>query len=204
MSIIDELHNYADNDKHLVNGSLTAIAKKFDLSRERIRQIAKINNFVMPHDTENKYLFLICENCGKRFKNEYSKKYCSVECSRTARQKKYWTDINCKQCGKKFKVYKKDLKNRGRYFCSKTCQGKFIGKEYGFATQPAKQRKYKSIEQVRKDFPDDFTTIEFAKKYKYKSDIGAWSAIKNLKIRGLVVNGRIRGLYKTKKEEAII
>ncbi len=48
----------------------------------------------------------------------------------------------CKECGKEFqrrKIYK--MKN---IFCSKICQGKFIGRNYGFAKYPEHAKYMKS------------------------------------------------------------
>lgn len=181
MSIIKELQKFADDNKTLFVGSLQTIATKYNLSRERVRQIAKANGFIMPRDKENKYLYSVCVYCGKRFKRDLrsrSRKFCSPKCSYEFTEQKYWTIIECQNCHKYFKKLRSLMKYRKATYCSKTCQGKALGREYGWGTKnSSRPSKYGDIEKIRKDLPKTFTVKEFANKYNYSSTNSAWTTL---------------------------
>lgn len=72
-----------------------------------------------------------CTYCGKEFKSEHNKRYCSDECLRKInlkkclirnRNKKNVITIKCKECGEEFTSVYGDFRSK---FCCKKCQVKF-------------------------------------------------------------------------------
>jgi len=128
--IVEKLRVYSDN-KILAYGVLTIIARDMSLSRERVRQIAKLYGFVMAHDKENPIHNRTCKNCKKIFKSTQSTRTCcSTKCYKDFRLKKYWTKKKCLICDRQM-VYRKTLSTIGKepIFCCKVCQGKFFSKK---------------------------------------------------------------------------
>lgn len=118
----------------LYHGSLQKVADSFGISRERVRQVAKMSGFIMPRSEENGFYNLICNNCGKGFHSRTrNKTCCSTPCYKEHNRRRYWTTKKCKNCIKDFHVLKSRISiGREPTFCSKKCQGKYIGKMYGF------------------------------------------------------------------------
>jgi very-short-patch-repair endonuclease len=78
---------------------------------------------------------ITCTNCKKQFeRKKFSKSknfYCSKQCIADYRKgssfiypHKY-TEIECENCNKFFKILKSELKNRGKRFCSNKCYFRF-------------------------------------------------------------------------------
>ena len=134
--------------------TLETIGHKAGISRERVRQILKLAALPTRH-IQVKKLFQ-CLNCEQsfplgRFRKErkYDKYdhqlFCSISCS-----KKYHTlTLTCETCGVIFQRGEPSVMNnvRGGYgnhfFCSKSCQGKWAAKNFGFVAHPENgSRKY--------------------------------------------------------------
>lgn len=78
-----------------------------------------------------------CLNCGQPFLPEDdSNLFCSLKC----RHEYLWIQRICCECGDLFYrvasqvIYKTEKKRQGMWFCSKKCQGKYLGKQWGFGS----------------------------------------------------------------------
>ena len=64
---------------------------------------------------------IMCEQCGKIFKQKYPKqKYCSYQCSGEAMQNRL--ECTCSYCGKTFERIKSDVEKSKKHYCSKICK----------------------------------------------------------------------------------
>jgi len=72
----------------------------------------------------------VCDYCGKPFEKKYSEakrnkhNFCSKECCiNSLTDEKYYIEVVCFECGKKFKKYKKyrNRRNNKKDFCSQKC-----------------------------------------------------------------------------------
>ena len=122
---------------------MTDIGIKVGRSRERVRQILK--NEGLPTLRYKQRLF-ICQNCESEYdikNNDYkSKIFCSAKCR--------WEYSNplviCDWCGGLFRrrigaLTHKRMKHT-HYYCSKYCQGKYLGFTYGFKINHRKGLRY--------------------------------------------------------------
>ena len=118
--------------------SYREIGECFGISRERVRQILKVfakKNKRIAQELRTvrcRRIIKKCKFCGKEFSvilsnsnAKYCSKKCFVDCKRVTATKE------CEVCGKEFTVKSNRRKESGR-FCSKRCQGKWLGKNYGF------------------------------------------------------------------------
>lgn len=110
------------------------------------------------HLHENKELHY-CHNCSKELKTR-KQKYCSYAC-RVAFNS---VVVECSNCKKKFSLTKHSQSRirgstSGLLFCSKKCQGEYIGEHYGFKANPQnagrqaspeKSKHYKYIPEIIK------------------------------------------------------
>lgn len=111
-------------DGHVPQGVLSEISRKLGVSRERIRQIAKREGYIMNRSKKVRKVFE-CVNCHKEFSvNRINQKYCSLKCRIEHRKKRYFITFKCQICGKEKTQYKS--KGSG-VFCSKTCHGRYLG-----------------------------------------------------------------------------
>jgi DNA-directed RNA polymerase subunit RPC12/RpoP len=135
--------------------TLEQIANKYNISRERVRQ--RLATAGLPtRRIKQPYL---CLNCGKEFTPQNKvPKFCSQKC----RHEYHNPLVECVECGKLFRIrlgyLKRKIKN-GRadnLFCSKTCYGKYFGREFGFVAHPenATHRLPKWSKQYRKAVMD--------------------------------------------------
>lgn len=143
-AIIQALSGYTKFTRGKIGvGVLKEIGDEFGLSRERVRQIAKKEGFIMPRDAR-KMLTRKCGFCGKKFHPTMGKgktqRLCSGKCRRDEREKKYFTTFTCTVCGIEKRILKSDLKKRTGLFCSRTCYGVYRGK--------SNKGKKKSIERT--------------------------------------------------------
>jgi len=112
--------------------TLEAIGERFNVSRERIRQILKKAGLPTKAQILRKY----CLHCGKKRKNRY-RNYCSKACYHYDTH----TLIPCDVCGRLSEYHIKRvlwLQARGKqqhFFCSKHCNGIWLGKNYGRASR---------------------------------------------------------------------
>lgn len=114
-------------------GDLAAIGLKFGVTREWIRQQAKILGMLSgvsrrPH----------CAGCGKIMENKTKAEFCYA-CR--------WMEIPCDTCGKLIRrriaevAYRTLQEKRPQkyWFCNNSCKGSHAGKTYGFGPQQARK-----------------------------------------------------------------
>ncbi len=103
--------------------SLQKIGKLAGLSRERIRQIlsrAGERTARLPHGN--------CLHCGKVLTRRKAR-FCNGDCRHLYSN----PEIECSQCGVHFRRQLSSLyHNKTLFFCSKRCQGRWLGRTYGF------------------------------------------------------------------------
>ncbi len=86
-----------------------------------------------------------CKGCGTEIRG--LRKYCSEKCRRSYYDRLYKVELVCANCEKPFLRGGSAVRGRlapshskrnrsNRYFCSRRCQGEYIGKNYGFAAHP--------------------------------------------------------------------
>lgn len=129
-----------DRDKSLIEtrrrnpcATLEQLGAKYDISRERVRQILSRYGEQTKH-YEQTY---DCIQCGKPFIKKGSR-FCSKECSFNYHHLK----LTCSWCGKEFyrrvceflsyKSRSKGMSHGTNYYCSKKCQGLWLAHNYGF------------------------------------------------------------------------
>jgi hypothetical protein len=109
--------------KILGYGSYVEIASKFDVSRELVRQRAKIVDVSMVF----KILTKTCPICGKKFRSKnYQLMFCSNNCKKRHTYYLSHELIRCYICGSGILRRKAEM-NRSKtkkYYCSRKCLGK--------------------------------------------------------------------------------
>lgn len=71
---------------------------------------------------------IACKNCNSEYyPKSAGNRYCSDKCKRDF----YLISLSCEICGEEFKVRKAYNKLRKSRFCSKKCQGRWLGLNYG-------------------------------------------------------------------------
>ena len=87
-----------------------------------------------------------CLNCGNQL--SHNGLYCSDECLRQFTK----IPVVCSECGQIFHRSQYKIKsginkyNQKLFFCSKKCQGRYLGQEYGFKRHPENRKYYTGIE----------------------------------------------------------
>lgn len=130
-SIIDtRLHNPC--------ATLQQIGDKYGISRERVRQILYRNKVRTSRlSTRKTYT---CNHCGNQFKSSNPRMFCSIKCYSNSRR--VW--LICSECGglihrMQSLMYRYDNpkvhRDKNTVFCNRVCQGKYLGKHYGFPIQ---------------------------------------------------------------------
>lgn len=204
--IIELFEKYSDSNKNLLPGVASLISVDIGLSRERVRQLANKMGYITYSNKKNVFNKFNCLYCGKPTIRK-NKQYCSVDCSKMASFYRNHVLLQCKGCQLYFVTQRSDFENHGRKYCSKICFGKYAGENYGFKKHPENavnglNSKY-SLEEIEKEFPDGFTTVDFVKRFGYKSIGGASNAIRNLIVMNKVEQFRLRGLYRLKKNPSL-
>lgn len=118
------------------NIKATDVARKLNITRQRLYQIIK--QFNLPYFRKNKKYIkkYICIVCGKKY--ERDKKSKSKWCSKECREKYLYQTFICEVCRKEFKRRKKEVQFRQKKqglnirFCSKKCHGRWLGTYYGW------------------------------------------------------------------------
>jgi len=127
-----ELIDYRSNNPCL---TLEQIGRKFGITREAVRQIlARAGE----RTSSLNYGNWVCSRCGKRISitDLPKRKYCP-ECRKILKEQ-LTTMLTCDYCGKLFPRRTKDvllrIGKRGakHVFCSKVCQGRYLGDNFGF------------------------------------------------------------------------
>jgi hypothetical protein len=184
---------------------LTLIAEESGRSRERVRQIAQKLHYQTAMETVKKEKIAKCWYCEKMFTKEHGRqKFCSSECRVKYNSYKYYTLDICRECGFGF-INPRAKGLRHKFYCSKTCQGKYAARNWGWTIQvKGVLPRYGNKERVIKDFGDEpFTTMEFARKYGYLNLVSANISIKNLILRGVVEVYKIKGMYRINEKPAV-
>ena len=84
-----------------------------------------------------------CQNCNNPIFRK-NKAFCSKECSKEFNRNQY-IKLSCEVCGglveRSAKLYIWEVNKRGynHVFCDHHCQGKWLGKNYGFGKYPKHQ-----------------------------------------------------------------
>lgn len=132
--------------------TLQEVGKKYDVSRERIRQIYLRETGLRTKEVRDIQKTKTCEFCGKEFvlqNTSWRRRFCSYECRREFYLYYCYTLDVCKICGLAFL----NPKSMGHHkeFCSKVCSGKYAAKNYGFGTpgNPPGNRKRKTPEEKK-------------------------------------------------------
>lgn len=202
ISIADKLKEYAP-DRNIYVGTLQLIATEAGVTRERVRQIAKALGYKSARQFAKERSLTNCGYCGESFYPAQSgQKRCSLECRRNYNFYKYLTLDICKECKLGF-LNPTSNSRRHTDFCDRICLGRYRGKKYGFGVSNKHRIKYQSIQQVAKDFSNEFSVTDFAKKYGYTSKNGAYTSIADLVLKGLVEKYKIRGLYRVKRKAVV-
>lgn len=125
-------------DKYLKWGLLQKISQEAEVSRERVRVIAKTNGFISSRSKNNKYNhYLSCRQCGEVFKETKCHRiFCYAKCFKAWRKENCWVKLKCSQCKKVFKRTKAEYEQgqktgRTMVFCNKKCFGRWLGLNYG-------------------------------------------------------------------------
>jgi hypothetical protein len=203
--VIEKLKQYIP-DNIIPSGMLTLISSECEVSRERVRQIAKLNGYMMPKDPLQPHKFKKCIYCMNDFySNRKIRQFCSSNCHNLYYDQKYWDIYECEQCHLYFKKRRQAMETRMQRFCSKFCQGQWAGNHYGWGNYEINRGrvKYPDMITIAKDFPDGFTNKEFARKYNYASAESTYPAINKLLFQNKIENYRIKGLYRVKLNSPI-
>jgi len=123
-----------------------------------------------------------CKNCGKEFTGVGL--YCSDECKDIYHNKTCKTELVCANCGKAFVRGNGAVKSRlipsqqkqkrtNDYFCSRQCQGKYIGRTFGFVSHPENIRGNGKPSRFVEFLPEIIKRYEDGESiYKIASEIG--------------------------------
>lgn len=184
--VITKLQEYT-SDKKIRIGTLAYIGEELNLSRERVRQVAKMAGYQMAMETVREDKTVNCYYCGKEFTSKYyNAKFCGDECKKKFSYYKNHEVSICSYCKLGF-LNPKSRSNHHTTYCSKTCQGRNLADKYGFSSKTNNRKKrYISKENIIKDFPKPFTIEEFSEKYKYESYGGAYITVSNLVRQGFL------------------
>ncbi len=130
IDIESRLTAIASNRGCIPNGTLSTLGQEFDVSRERIRQIAKALGLLMPHDKKTQEILYSkrCPICGTTFVSR--SKYCSPTCSGNRAK----ITALCSECGTPITRKKSWMENRRYHFCNRTCLGKYAGRHWGWGS----------------------------------------------------------------------
>ena len=120
--------------------TLEEIGTQYDVTKEYVRQV--LSNAGKP--TRAYHQTYLCIQCGKDMGTR-KKLFCNRQCFHDYSHIK----IACTYCGKFGKYRAKQLVRRiehgqhslDLFFCSKFCQGKWLGENYGFGARQALKNK---------------------------------------------------------------
>ena len=120
--------------------TLQQIGDKYDISRERVRQIIKkheLLHYDQSVDKEHK----ACLQCGKLIRPQ-NHKFCNKQCEYEYNH----PFVECDQCHNLFRAKKGTFyglshkqsngKLKEHTFCSQTCKGVYVGTNFGFVAYP--------------------------------------------------------------------
>lgn len=125
----------------------TEIAELVGLTRERVRQI--LNKYGMP--TKVSKMHRPCAHCGHDV-NHYVNLFCSAEC----RYLNFNIELECEVCKEKFyrSRTRHEINLRRGYqhiYCSKQCQGHYLGVTYGAHTRRGKVKIVRKLNSESTD-----------------------------------------------------
>jgi len=112
--------------------SAAEIARRVGVSRERVRQLLRRLGLTTDMRIRPKRR---CLSCGNPIPRDHR-----AFCSRACQVNYYQITLYCNFCGKEFKRKVKDILlypvklqygYKGRVFCSRSCLGRWFGKNYG-------------------------------------------------------------------------
>lgn len=139
------------------------IAATYRITRERVRQIGRMGGSAnraavlkqLNQEIKDSAPECAIEHCSERVKVLGSSRFYYAANGRCKNHGRDVVLITCAQCGKKsererYHVHVSHRSNRlrskpqERWFCDNKCQGKFIGREYGFIAHPENSNGGKS------------------------------------------------------------
>ena len=134
----------------------TEMAREIGCSRERVRQILNDLNYVLvPNNSEKNTVVQYCSNCNVMVyvkKSKSNKKYifCNNECENIYK----YQDLNCVECKNLYIIPRNIYNTRLRRgyklnFCSKECQGRYLGKNHGRGVQTLKKKEEVEVNGTR-------------------------------------------------------
>lgn len=115
-------------------GTFTALAEKYGVTRERVRQVLKRDGysvFVQPDKGPRK-----CAECQSEAISQHHK-YCIEHNT---------VPLSCAECGEIFRrkrnsaIHQEARRGEAGPFCNKVCQGRWFGKEHGWGVHQAKRK----------------------------------------------------------------
>jgi hypothetical protein len=108
--------------------TLEEIAKARGLTRERVRQLLRAAGLPTRHFRPS----YVCLNCGKVVPGHRKQVFCNKQC----RYEYHNPLIECFECGRLFRRKQSQLicpdQEHTHYFCSRHCNGIWVGKTYGW------------------------------------------------------------------------
>lgn len=117
--------------------SFAEIGRRVGVSRERVRKIVRSRGSLARKREKRKEL--ICPECGKVFtawpsRIKGGRRFCSCQCAQRARWRGGKSPIlvfKCEVCGQSYARKLYQLRGRPPRFCSRQCQGKWVGSNFG-------------------------------------------------------------------------
>ena len=137
MSTRDRIVKIRQNNPCL---TLARIGEVVKTSREWVRHILEEEHLPT---TAQKIPKAYCQNCNNPIFRK-NKVFCSKECSKEFNRNKY-IKLSCEVCGglverlASYYIWKVNKKGYNHVFCDHHCQGKWLGKNYGFGKYPKHQ-----------------------------------------------------------------
>ena len=119
----------------LPDGSMAQIGASIGVTREWVRQVVRGEGLEI-HRKE-RHITGYCLNCNAPLFSGQQEKFCSVACL----QSYHRIELTCEVCGTQFSrggKQHRESQRRGykHIFCSKKCQGVWLGSSYGFGVFP--------------------------------------------------------------------
>lgn len=152
--------------------TLQRIATDVGVTRERVRQILKKHN--LPTKAQSPKLF--CRYCGIEItcRNGFRASHLSSNktdlCSKCHKEYELYTMLECEECrGLFFRrtalvIFEFSRRNYNHVWCSKSCQGKWAGRNYGTGINGAAQNRKLTNDQIRERYSGFISEYEAERK----------------------------------------
>jgi hypothetical protein len=158
--------------------TLQGVAGRLGITRERVRQIQvvalrKLGSPVLDWEPKTTPLCARCGNPCEVTRAGYQPRYCSVAC-----RSEPPITVTCHWCEKPFTKpahiargieQHPGRKHPGRFFCSRSCQGKSLGMGFGFGVHPEHAGRSpgvaalsRAVVEAARSIPTEHLTPEFS------------------------------------------